>query len=224
MELKKHPKVDLERNKSTLQLIGYVLTLAIMLMMFEYTTRPEKVEGFGELKDVELDDEIIPITRADQPPPPPPPPPKQISEVLNIVEDDVKVEQEYEAEDTEIDQETEVQVVEVQEEEQEPEVFFIVEEMPQFPGGDIELQKYIAKNVKYPALARENDIQGKVFIRFVVTEKGTVDKVQVARGVDPLLDEEAMRVVKTLPAWTPGKQRGKAVRVWYTVPINFQLQ
>jgi len=101
--------------------------------------------------------------------------------------------------------------------------FVIVEEMPQFPGGELELQKYIASKVIYPSLARENNIKGKVYVRFVITSTGEVDQVQIARPVDPLLDSEAVRVVKLLPKWTPGKQQGTPVSVWYTVPINFQL-
>jgi len=110
------------------------------------------------------------------------------------------------------------------EEEVDVKIFVIVEKMPEFPGGDLELRKYIAQNIKYPNIARENDIQGKVYVRFVVTEKGTVENVQIARGVDPLLDQEAIRVVESLPTWKPGEQGGKKVKVWYTVPINFQLQ
>jgi len=96
--------------------------------------------------------------------------------------------------------------------------------MPEFPGGEIELRKYIGKSVKYPVIAQENGIQGRVYISFVVSKKGEVTEVKVARGVDPNLDKEAIRVVKAMPKWKPGKQRGKAVKVSYTVPINFVLQ
>ena len=94
--------------------------------------------------------------------------------------------------------------------------------MPQFPGGSV--QKWIAKTVKYPMIAQENNIQGKVFVQFVIEKDGSVSDVKVARSVDPSLDKEAIRVVKAMPKWKPGKQRGKPVRVSYTVPINFQLQ
>ena len=94
--------------------------------------------------------------------------------------------------------------------------------MPQFPGGSV--QKWIAKNVKDPMIAQENNIQGKVFVQFVIEKDGSVSDVKVARSVDPSLDKEAIRVVKAMPKWKPGKQRGKPVRVSYTVPINFQLQ
>jgi TonB family protein len=106
----------------------------------------------------------------------------------------------------------------------EGEVFFITEEMPQFPGGELGLRKFIAMNVKYPQEARENNVQGKVYVRFIVTKTGDVDSVTVQRGVDPSLDAEAVRVVKALPKWKPGMQRGVPVNVYYTVPINFSLK
>lgn len=103
-------------------------------------------------------------------------------------------------------------------------VFVIVEDMPEFPGGELALRKHIAQNVKYPSLAAENGIQGKVYVTFVVGSDGEVNSAKIARGVDPLLDAEALRVVTGLPTWKPGMQKGKAVAVTYTVPINFQLQ
>ena len=123
-------------------------------------------------------------------------------------------------------QNLEVQQEEVVEEEEpaEQEVFLIVEQMPVFPGGDAELRKYLAQSVKYPVIAQENGIQGRVFVKFVIAADGSVTNVEVARPFDPNLDKEAVRVVKSMPKWTPGKQRGKAVRVSYTVPINFVLQ
>jgi TonB family protein len=104
------------------------------------------------------------------------------------------------------------------------EVFFIVEEMPEFPGGDIALREFIAKSVNYPDAAAKSGKQGKVYVTFVVTKDGSVANATIARGVDPSLDAEAMRVVNSLPKWKPGKQRGKAVNVSYTVPINFKLE
>jgi protein TonB len=100
----------------------------------------------------------------------------------------------------------------------------VVEEMPEFPGGVTALRKYLAESVKYPVIAQENGIQGKVYVNFVVNKDGSVSNAKIARGVDPSLDQEALRVVSTLPKWKPGKQRGQPVRVSYTVPINFQLQ
>jgi len=113
---------------------------------------------------------------------------------------------------------------EVKEEEPEAEPFVVVEEMPMFPGGDAALLQFIAEHTQYPEVAKENNIQGKVIVRFCVTSKGTVDRVSVLKGVDPELDKEAMRVVTTLPPFKPGKQGGIPVPVWYMVPINFTLK
>ena len=117
-------------------------------------------------------------------------------------------------------------VQEVKEEVQEevtPEIFVVVEEMPSFPGGDEALLKYISEHIKYPQIAQENNIQGKVLVRFCVTPKGGVDLVSIIRSIDPELDAEAIRVVKALPAFKPGKQGGRPVPVWYSVPITFQI-
>ena len=107
----------------------------------------------------------------------------------------------------------------------EPEkVFDMVEQMPTFPGGQQELMAYLGKNIKYPTIAQENGTQGRVIIQFVVERDGSITDVRVARGVDPYLDKEAVRVVKSMPKWLPGKQNGKAVRVKFTVPVMFRLQ
>ena len=225
MEQKKSPQADLEKKRGMFLQFGLIFVLAIVLVAFEWQSTEGGAGGLGELGDMEVEEEIIPITRQQEIKPPPPPPPPKVTEVLNIVEDDVEIEDEVEIEDMEADQEMQIEIVEMEEEEEEeePQVFFVVEEMPEFPGGDLALRKYIAENVRYPEIAKENGISGRVFVQFVVDEKGRVTKVQLARGVDPILDKEAIRVVKTLPNFKPGKQRGKAVRVSYTVPINFQL-
>ncbi len=225
MELKKNPKADLRQYSGIFLQVGLVLSLGIMLAAFNYTKHERIVNQFGELDDVDAEEEIIPITRQQEVKPPPPPEPPRVTEVLNIVEDDVEIEDELEIEDTEADQDTQVEIVEIDEEEEEEEaqVFFIVENMPKFPGGDMELRKYIAQNIQYPEIAKENGIQGKVYIQFVVNKKGKVEQVKVVRGVDQSLNKEAVRVISNLPAWSPGSQRGKAVKVSFTVPINFQL-
>jgi protein TonB len=115
--------------------------------------------------------------------------------------------------------------VEVEEDEVvEQEIFQIVEEMPSFPGGDQKMMEYVAKNIKYPQIARETGVQGKVFVNFVVEPDGSVSNVKILRGIGGGCDEEAMRVVKSMPKWKPGKQRGKPVRVSYNLPVNFRLQ
>ncbi len=226
MELKKSKKADLEIKKNTFWLIGLVIALGVSLVAFEWTTKPTKAEGLGTIQAQEVEEEIIPITREQQVKPPPPPPPPKVVEMLTIVDDDVIIEDELEIEDSEADENTVIDVAPVIEtvEEEEAEVFFIVEDMPEFPGGDLALRKYIANAIKYPVIAQENGIQGKVYVTFVVGKDGKVTNARIARGVDPSLDKEALRVVNTLPVWKPGKQRGKPVNVSYTVPINFVLQ
>lgn len=115
-------------------------------------------------------------------------------------------------------------IVEEKKEPVKEEVFTAVQQMPQFPGGDAELYKWISSHIKYPTMAAENNIQGRVTVRFVVKEDGSIGRVEVLRGKDPDLDKEAQRVVKTLPKFIPGKMNGRAVQVWYTLPINFKLQ
>jgi len=230
MELKKSPKADLEKNKRVLLMFGLVLALGVVLLAFEWKSRPSAVTSLGALDLAEVEEEVIPITRQEQIPPPPPPPPPQVIEVLNIVDDNVDILDDMSLFDSEahegtfIDVAPVIQTVKKEQEEEESQVFFIVEEMPEFPGGEAALRRFIANSIKYPQIAQENGIQGKVFVQFVVERDGSVSNASIARGVDPSLDREALRVVNSLPNWKPGKQRGKPVKVSYTVPINFVLQ
>lgn len=227
MEVKKSPKADLENKKSVFMQIGLAVTLAIVLIAFEWSTTDVDASQFEMVEELEAEEEIMPITRQEEVKPPPPPPPPKVADVLNIVEDDVELDEELDIEDTEMDEDTEIDFSDLAMEEEESDdapVFFIVEDMPEFPGGEEALRKYIAQSVKYPVIAQENGIQGRVYVSFVVNTKGKVTDVKIARGVDPNLDKEAIRVVNAMPAWKPGKQRGKAVKVSYTVPINFVLQ
>jgi protein TonB len=216
MEPKKNPDISLEKKKGLFFQIGLVITLVIVLGAFEWKSYEKVAYNLGQLNLDDLEEEIIPITTPDKPIPPPPPPPP---EVIEIVEDDVEIEDEIEIEDTESDEEEEIEY----EEEDDEEFFMVVENMPEFPGGDLGLMKYIQKNVKYPAIAKEYNITGKVYVSFIVDKKGSVTNVKIVRGVDKNLDAEAMRVVKSLPKYKPGKQRGKSVRVMFTIPINFTL-
>ncbi len=226
MEVKKSPKADLENKKAVFMQIGLVVVLALVLIAFEWKTTDIDANKFNMTDEVAAEEEIVPITRQEEVIPPPPPPPPRVTDVLNIVDDDVELDEELDIQDTEIDENTEIEFdVSLEEEESDDAaVFFIVEEMPEFPGGDGELRKYIAQSVKYPVIAQENGIQGRVYVQFVVGTDGGVTQVKVARGVDPNLDKEAIRVVQSMPKWKPGKQRGKSVKVSYTVPINFVLQ
>ena len=216
MEPKKNPEVNLESKRGLFLQIGLVIALLIVLAAFEYKSY-EKVEyNLGSLNLDDLEEEIIPITKQELKPPPPPPPPP---EVIEIVEDEVEIENEIEIEDTESDEDEAIEIIE----EDDDEVFMVVERMPEFPGGDLGLMKYIQKNIKYPPIAKEYNITGKVYVQFIVEKDGSVTNVKVVRGVDKNLDAEAVRVVKSLPKYKPGKQRGKAVRVMFTIPISFTL-
>lgn len=232
METKKNPEADLENKRGLYFLVGLVLVLAIVLVAFEWKTYEKGTSSLGELKVEEIEDEMIPITQQKPPPPPPPPPPQ---EILEIVEDDEEIENEVEIDDSEADMETEIfeQPEEVIEE---PEIFTVVEDMPVFPGCEDAANKeectqnkifaYIQKNTDYPSMAKDAGISGTVYIRFLVDENGDVRDAEVLRGVSggKSLDEEALRVVKSLPKMKPGKQRGQAVRVQYNVPVRFNLR
>ena len=226
MQLKKSPKASLEDKKFTYVLIGLVIVLSICYVAIEWT---EKEVTKYEVTDNDFffEEEIdIQQTTQETPPPPPPPAPQEV-EVLNVVEDDVEVE-EIEI-NTEDDKDVEVVIappVEAPKEEEEEEVIFmVVESMPEFPGGQQALFKYLGENVKYPVIAQENGIQGRVVCQFVVNKDGSiVDVVVVRSSGDASLDKEAIRVINSMPKWKPGKQRGKPVRVKYTVPVNFRLQ
>lgn len=228
MEIKKSPKADLESKKSTWLLIGYVLILAFLFVAFEWSERDREILMAQGPVEVTFEEEMIPITQQEQPQTPPPPQAPSAEEVLKIVENDANIEETDIA--TSEDKGEAVQVVStgpavvVEEVVEEEQIFQVVEEMPSFPGGDAECMKFLSKNIKYPTIAQENGIQGRVILQFVVNKDGSIVDVTVARSVDPYLDKEAVRVVNMMPKWTPGKQRGKPVRVKYTLPVMFRLQ
>ena len=226
MEEKKSPKANLENKKLMFTQIGLIISLALVWMAFEHKSYDKREIDPSLLRQTEvLDEEMVEITKQEEQKPQPVEVPKQTTQ-LEIVQDDVEVEDieiNAEVEQNEVIQE--YVPVEVEEEEVvEQEIFKIVEEMPAFPGGEVKLMEYISKNIKYPQIARESGIQGKVYINFVVEPDGSVTNVSVLRGIGGGCDEEAVRVVKSLPKWKPGKQRGKAVRVQYMLPINFTLK
>lgn len=228
MEVKKSQKADLEGKKGVFFEVGLTLALAILLLAFEWKSSSEEVSQFQTVAEEQIEEEIIPITQQMLKPPPPPPPAPKLTDLIDIVEDDTQIDEELEIQDVDdtsenIDVPTDASDFGPYGDEDtgDTEVFVVVEDMPSFPGGNV--QKWIAKNVKYPVLAMENGIQGKVFIQFVIERDGSITDVKVLRGVDASLDKEAVRVVKAMPKWKPGKQRGKPVRVSYTLPINFQL-
>lgn len=229
MEIKKTPKADLENKKSTWLLVGYVIVLAFMFVAFEWTKRDVKIDTSQVVTDVVFEEEIeIPITEQPEVVVPPPPEAPSIAETLTIVEDDADVEETTIASSEETGQAVEIKYVPIAVEEEEPEeqtIFEVVEQMPEFPdGGMAGLMQFLSKNIKYPTIAQENGTQGRVTVQFVVNKDGSIVDAKVLRGVDPYLDKEALRVIGTMPKWKPGMQRGKPVRVKYTVPVMFRLQ
>ncbi|MEA2042622.1 MAG: energy transducer TonB [Bacteroidota bacterium] len=225
MKVKKSPKVDLENYKSAFILTGLAVVIGLTLVAFNWKTDTSETEGFAA-REVVTDDEMTEITRQDIEPPEPEPEPEQqeTPEVINIVDDSEDFESDFDF-DASMDENEEIEIVNIEEnEEEDTQVFVVVEKMPEFKGGQLALRKYIAENMEYPVVAQENDIQGTVYIRFVVKKNGKVGEVQLQRGVDPLLDDEAIRVIKTLPDFTPGRQGGKPVNVWFSVPVKFKLQ
>ncbi len=230
MELKKSPKANLEKARFIFLELGFIITLSLVLIAFEWTTTRSSINKYEvEMSDV-YEEEIIPITTQEEPKQLALPKPIKIVEIFEIVENEVELDDELQFEDYEVDQDSEIEIMEYsefkgeEEEEEETEIFYIVEDMPGFRGEGLDgFRKYISQNLKYPEIATENGICGRVFVQFVVEPNGSVSNVNVIRGIDPALNAEAVRVVKSSPKWTPGKQRGKPVRVSFTFPINFKL-
>ena len=233
MEVKKSSKANLENLKGIFFEIGLIIALAFLSLAFEWKVNMKDKEDFIVTVPEELvEEEIIPITQQMLKPPPPPPPAPRLTDLIEIVDEEINLDDVLEIEDVEANVANR-RVYDFSgqgngygdeygdEYSDEAEVFAVVEDMPKFPGN---VQQWISKNIKYPMIAQENNIQGRVFVQFVIERDGSVTDVKVARSVDPSLDKEAIRVVKAMPKWTPGKQRNKPVRVSYTVPINFQLQ
>ncbi|MCD6564468.1 MAG: energy transducer TonB [Bacteroidales bacterium] len=228
MELKKSDEASLEKKKGVFFQLGLVITLSLILIGFEWTSSGLSENRFDTGEGDVIDEEIIPVTRQEKPEPKSLPKPPKVTEVLNIVEDNVIIENELILDDLESDQDEEVQILDfdvADEEEEEAEIFYIVEDMPSFKGKGLNgFRNWVMKNLQYPEIAAENGISGTVYVQFVVEPTGMVNKVTIMRSVDPSLDKEAIRVVKTSPKWTAGKQRGKPVRVAFTFPIKFVLQ
>jgi TonB family C-terminal domain len=227
MEIKKSEHADLERGKSTSLLIGFVIALGVMFVALEWTQR--EVEDDSEIyavRDVSINEEMVPITLPEKKTVPPPPAAVTKADIIEIVEDDADIEEDIMA-STEDNVEwvdlDDYDVVEVEPEPEEEEIFMVVEDQPEFPGGTAALLEYLRKNIKYPAICRENNIQGRVLVTFIVNKDGAIVEPEVVKSVNPSLDKEALRVISTMPNWKPGSQRGKPVRVKYTVPVNFRL-
>lgn len=230
MELKKSPKYDLERKKGLFLEIGLIFALAVTLVAFEWKNYDKiQVSDVGGRTAMDLPEEMVQITQQQNLPPPPAPP--ATTTVINIVENDAKVDDDFTI-DAEADEATQVEayvapVVQsapvAEESVEEMEIFTVVEDQPNFPGGDEARILYLKDNIKYPQMARESGIQGTVYVTFVVERNGSVTDVKVLRGIGGGCDEEAIRVIENMPKWNAGKQRGKPVRVQFNMPIKFTL-
>ena len=231
MEVKKTPKADLENKKLLFREIGLVIALAAILFAFEWKTYEKKNKSLDRDTAVIIEQELVPITNETPPPPPPAPSIPVVSDDLIIVDDDIKISTDLVI-NTENDEKIGVQLKDYVsgtgtgdyvEEEEVP--FMIVEEKPKFMGGDdTAFTKWVYERLTYPEIAKENGIQGRILLTFLVNTDGSVSDVKVQRGVDPSLDKEAVRVVSMSPKWTPGKQRDKPVKVRFQFPIIFQLR
>ena len=234
MEPKKNPKADLTKNSSLYFVIGLFVVMLFTFVAFEWKTYDEVNDYDISMNVDDLLDEEVPMTEQIKTPPPPPPP--AAPEIIEVVEDEEEVEETV-IESTETSQEEEIVEVEdiaVDEIEEDVDVpFAVIEDVPVFPGCENEsdkracfnkmIQKHIGKNFRYPEIAQEMGVQGRVSVMFVIQKDGSIGNVRM-RGPDKNLEKEAARIIGKLPKMTPGKQRGRAVRVPFSIPITFKLK
>lgn len=229
MEIKKSPSADLNNKKLLFVEIGFVIALLIVYGAFEYRSK-EKKEAVLAAENTEIiEEEIVPITQENTPPPPEIAKVPVLSDIIDIVEDDITVEDNILnlEDDANLGVEVMDYVSEVEEEvvEEESIPFALVEKKPSFMGGDANtFSAWVNQHLEYPEVARENGVSGRVMLQFTVNPNGSVTDVKVLRGVDPALDNEAVRVISSSPKWEPGRQRDRAVKVTYTFPVVFQLR
>ena len=221
MEIKKYPKHDLENYHQLFLNIGLIVALTAVIIAFEWRTYDRGAGMDLGVIDDNFED-LLEIPPTEQPPPPPPV--IQQPEIIEVP-DEEEIEEEIEIElDVEFEEELIVEELVFEEPEEEvEEIFTIVEDQPEFPGGIGAFYKYVATNLRYPAQARRMGIAGKVFVQFVVEKDGRLTDVQILKGIGAGCDEEALRVIKKSKAWKPGRQRGRPVKVRMIIPINFRL-
>jgi len=235
MQPKKNEKVDLTKNSSLYFVIGLAVILFISWQAIEWKTYEKDLYGYEALNVDDEDDEEIPITEQLKTPPPPPPPPPPAPEVIEVVEDEEEVEETV-IESTETNEDEIVEIVEVEEEYDDVDVpFAVIEDVPIFPGCEKvskserrncfqeKMNKHIRKNFRYPEIAQEMGIQGRVYVNFIIAKDGQITNIRM-RGPDKNLEKEAQRIIAKLPNMIPGKQRGRPVRVPFSIPITFRLQ
>ena len=225
MEIKKSPKADLQNKRGLLLEIGLCISLGLVILAFAYTPKEHRIEKI-DMNYGPIEEEITEITRQDQKPPEPPKKVevKVIADLLEVVTNDTKITTEVDFVD--FDEDTEIeQIVSVEEEEVEDDQPFLrAETMPSFQGGDLNtFRNWVQSNVRFPQIALENGIQGRVTLTFVIERDGSLTNIQVLQTPDRSLSEEAIRVLNKSPKWTPGKQRNQTVRVKYTLPVDFRV-
>ncbi len=232
MEIKKSPKANLENKKLLFREIGLIAALAFTLLAFNWSSSEKAVSTLEADQQQAIEEEIIPITN-DTPPPPPETSVAEpaMSDIIDIVDDDIKVDTKIIINEDDKNQGVEikeyVQAAEIVEDSVVEDVipFAIVEDKPTFQGKDANaFTKWVYDNIVYPEIAKENGVQGRVTLQFEIGKDGSVTNVKVLRGVDSSLDKEAVRVVSSSPKWEPGRQRGQAVKVKYNFPVTFQLR
>lgn len=227
MEIKKTPKANLENKKTMAILIGLVLALGIMFIAFEWSKNEIKVYDDAIQGEFVEDEEMIEVTFRNETPPPPPPPIQEtvLSDIIDIRDDKEDIQtKDFDSEDDKNKQVViQAPIAAPVEDPEENRIHVVVERMPEFPGGEAAMNQFISRNIRYPVIAQENGIQGRVVVQFVVNTDGKIVDVEVVRGVEESLDKEAIRVVKAMPPWNPGRQGGKNVRVKYTLPIRFRI-
>lgn len=240
MEIKKNPKVDLNRNSGLFFVIGLTIVMFLVWRALEMKTYDKDEVFLDRIEAVDDLKEDVPITEIIKTAPPPPPP--VAPEIIEVVEDVAEIEETI-IESTETSQDAVVDevVVEVddvefgEEEEEEMVPFAVIEQVPIFPGCEDlktnakrkacfqeKILEHVKKNFRYPDIAVEMGIQGKVYVQFAIDNKGNITDV-LSRGPDKLLEKEAVRIVSILPRMIPGKQRGRAVKVPYSIPITFKM-
>lgn len=227
MEIKKTPKANLENKKTMAILIGLVLALGIMFIAFEWSKNEIKVYEDAIQGEFVEDEEMIEVTFRDETPPPPPPPIQEtvLSDIIDIREnkEDIQTKDFNSEDDKNKKVVIQAPIAAPVEDPEESRIHVVVERMPEFPGGEAAMNQFINRTIRYPVIAQENGIQGRVVVQFVVNTDGKIVDVEVVRGVEESLDKEAVRVVKAMPPWNPGRQGGKNVRVKYTLPIRFRI-
>ena len=230
MEAKKSPKADLEKKKGLYLEIGLVVILALVLLAFNIKNYDEDDKIVVQEQAAVVDEADVEITDPNDPPPPPPEEPEAPQTEFEVVDNN------EEADDIVVNVEDNANATQEQyvppappannNEDLDDEIlqFAVIEDAPEFPGGEAELYKYLGKNIKYPQMARDQNIEGRVFVTFVIEKDGSIANPKVLRDIGGGCGEEALRVVRSMPKWKPGKQRGKTVRVQFNLPVAFQLE